>query len=155
MTDQKWARRPKEALDGFYVPFAQRARIYNSADESIGTGGSPTLVTFNNNRYDIGGLSNANGFTIVTEGHYLFGASVRWAANATGQRVLYLQVNSTYVAIVSQLATGGSPTDQCISAQYACSAGDTVRLYAYQDSGGALNITAATAYSPEFWVQSI
>jgi hypothetical protein len=133
---------------------SHRARIYNSGNVSIGTGGSPTNVTWNNNRYDPSGISTANGFTIATAGVYRIGANIRWAANATGQRVLYLQVNSsTYIAIASQQAvTGGNPTDMSIVTEYALSAGDTVRLQAFQDSGGALNITAAGNYSPEFWI---
>lgn len=137
------------------VPFTHiRARIYNSANESIGTGGSPTTVTWNSNRYDPQSIGGANGFTIVTPGAYHVGAGVRWAANATGQRVIYIILNNTtFLKINSQQAvTGGNPTDMGIETVYEFVAGDTVRLQAFQDSGGPLNITAAGNYSPEFWI---
>lgn len=131
-----------------------RARIYNSTNESIGTGGSPTTVTWNSNHYDPTNIGDANGFTIVTPGAYHVGAGVRWAANATGQRVIYIILNgATFLRINSQQAvTGGNPTDMGIETVYEFVAGDTVRLQAFQDSGGPLNITAAGNYSPEFWI---
>lgn len=149
---EKLMRRPRAEVRPL-----QRARIYNSGNISIGTGGSPTTVTWNNNRYDTGGISNVNGFTIVVAGVYRVGANIRWAANATGQRVLYIQLNSsTFIAIASQQAvTGGNPTDMGIVTEYSFAAGDTVRLQAFQDSGGALNITAAGNYSPEFYISAL
>jgi hypothetical protein len=133
-----------------------RARIYNSANESI-PNSTVTTVTWNSNRYDPTNMGDANGYTIVTPGAYHVGAGVRWAANATGQRVLYIILNgATFLKINAQQAvTGGNPTDMGVETVYEFVAGDTVRLQAFQDSGGALNITAAGNYSPEMWISRI
>jgi hypothetical protein len=157
MSDIRWQRDMTRRMDQTQVkevPFAGLyARIYNSANESIANN-TVTTVTWNSNRYDVHGISNVNGFTIVTGGVYRVGAGVRWAANATGQRVLYIILNGvTFLKINAQQAIiGGNPTDMGIETEYAFVAGDTVRLQAFQDSGGALNITAAGNYSPEMWI---
>jgi hypothetical protein len=79
-----------------------RARIYNSVNESI-SNSTVTTVTWNSNRYDPTNIGDANGYTIVTPGAYHVGAGVRWAANATGQRVLYIILNgATFLKINAQ-----------------------------------------------------
>ena len=132
------------------------ARIYNSADETLSTSATITTVTFNSNRYDAGGISSSDRFTIATPGVYRIGANVRFASNATGQRVLYLRINGgTYIAITTQPAISGGPTDCTIVTEYALVATDYVQLQALQSSGGALNITAAGNYTPEFWISLV
>jgi hypothetical protein len=157
MIDQRDLQRRMGQTEVKEVRRSIRARIYNSSNESIASGGSPTTVTFNSNRYDPTAIGGANGFTIAYAGVYRIGAGVRWAANATGQRVLYLLLNgATFIRINGQAAiAGGNPTDMGIEAEYQFAAGDTISLQAFQDSGGALNITAAGNYSPEMWIASI
>jgi hypothetical protein len=133
-----------------------RARIYNTGNQTLTTG-IVTQLTWTSNRYDVGGLSNANGFTIVTAGWYHVGASVRWETNPNGQRFLFLYLDgATIIRINSQSpVTAGYATDMGIETEYYFAAGATVRLHAFQDSGGNLDILAAGNYSPEFWISAL
>lgn len=151
---QGLAKRLVEPLRSYFAPHGVRSRVYNSNNQTLTTG-VVTTVIYNNNRYDIGGLSNANGFTLIKAGYYRFGGAVRYAANSTGQRVLYLVVSGVLVAIDSRAAVTGNPTDMTIETEYLCAAGDTVRMQAYQDSGGNLNLTSAGSYSQEFWISEL
>jgi hypothetical protein len=67
-------------------------------------------------------------------------ASVGFAANATGQRVLWLLINGTRIDRAGIAAAGaGEPTVASLSGTYAVNPGDYIELQAYQNSGGALN----------------
>lgn len=139
------------------VPRLIAARIYSTVNITLTTG-VVTNITFNNNRLDTDGISNANGFTITRTGVYAFWAGGRFAANATGERVLYIQVNgATYIGIKGQMAiTTGNPTDvQVVSTDYPLSVGDTVRLQGFQNSGGNLNLLSGGNYSIEFGMHMV
>lgn len=147
---EELARQPRAEVGGI------GARIYNTVDETLATSGAIATVTFNSNRYDTGSLSSSDRFTISQAGVYRVGANVRFASNATGQRVLYLRLNGgTYIAITTQPAISGGPTDCVIVTEYSFAASDYVQLQALQSSGGSLNITAAGNYSPEFWIGKV
>jgi len=137
------------------------ARVYNSATISHATSGANQTLTFNSERYDDADyhstVSNTSRLTVPQPGRYLVGGCVAFAANATGVRALTLRVNNTSsFAIQNTIAlTGGNATILQVEAVYELAAGDYVELLAYQDSGAALNLTAAGNYAPEFWISRL
>jgi len=135
---------------------APSARVYNSANISVANF-SHQYLTFNSERFDNDSIhstsSNTDRLTAPSAGVYLIQAHVRFASNATGTRALRLQVNgSTLIALRSQaaVAAGYGQTELEISTTYKLAANDYVRVSAFQDSGGALNVEAGGNFSPEF-----
>lgn len=131
-------------------------RVYNSAAISL-THNTDAALTFNSERYDVGGChstaSNTSRITIPAGegGKYLLTGHVEFASNATGDRQLSFRLNGTTVLAAQRVgANGSSVTILSLSTVYALAAGDYVELWALQSSGGALNATASGNYSPEF-----
>lgn len=130
-------------------------RVYNDADISVGNGAFEAL-TFNSEYFDTDGMhstvSDTSRITLVTAGTYLVGGNVYFNANATGIRRIQIQLNGATVIAYSAMDIDSSTAHiMTVSTIYAFSANDYVELYAYQNSGGALDVKAATAYSPVFW----
>jgi hypothetical protein len=136
-------------------------RVYNSANLAIATA-TWTTVTFNSERYDVGGLhsttTNTGRLTIPTGGAgvYNFFGQVRFATNATGIRAVRLLLNgATPIAQRNNNATSTDPCHLGITCDYKLAAADYVELQVYQSSGGLLNVELASAESPEYgchWV---
>jgi len=134
-------------------------RAYNNANLAWGTG-VDTVVTLNSERFDNAAMhstsSNTSRGTVPAggAGKYLFGSLVEFAANVTGGRGCHIKMNgTTYIAkSVVQGSTGaGDTTSMTVTSSYALIAADYVEMWAYQSSGGFLNINSASAYSPELW----
>lgn len=132
-------------------------RVYNNAAVSI-PDATRTAITFNSERVDVGGMhstvSNTSRITIPSgaDGWYSIGGCIEFASvNTTGIREGDILLNgSTLIAI--QQVPGFVQVQQCNpSCYYQLVAGDYVELTAFQSSGGALNVDASSAYSPEFW----
>jgi hypothetical protein len=156
---EDWAavNRVVDALRDAVSPPLPQARVFNSANISIPTG-TVTALTFNSERYDNGGLhstsANTGRLTAPITGLYVIGGNVRFAANATGIRNALIRLNgTTFIATDTRQATGGgNATDLPLETQYQLTAGDFLELVVFQDSGGALNVTAGANFSPEFWM---
>jgi len=138
------------------VRYVGGARVYNNANITMTTGVAAAL-TFNTERYDDSAFHstsvNTSRMTIPVAGKYLIGGTVRFAANTTGQRNIYLQVNgATIIASVDLDATAALTFDIDIVTAYSFAAADYIELFAFQNSGGNLNVTSAGNLSPEFWV---
>lgn len=138
---------------------APHCRVYNSANISIAVSGTPQALTFDSERYDVGGChstsTNTGRITIPSGagGKWHFGCNVSFAANATGVRQVYMRLNgTTTIAFSNDPALGsGDVSIHNLSCDYAVSAGDYVEVVCNQTSGGALNVLLAANYSPEFW----
>ena len=133
------------------------ARVYNSAAESI-PDGTVTLLTFDSERYDNGGLhstvTNTGRLTAVKAGKYLITAHVEFATNATGYRGVILVLNAaTQIAYLDLPAVSGAPTELSISTLYHLAASDYVTVWVQQNSGGALDVANNPNWSPEFAMQ--
>jgi len=139
---------------------APTCRVFHSANQSC-TNGTLTTLLFDSERYDPAGChsttTNTERITVPTGagGKWAFGATVSFAANATGQRQVRILLNGSTVLAedIRDAAAGGEVTSITVSGQYALSAGDYLTVVARQTSGGALNVSAASAYSPEFWAE--
>lgn len=131
-------------------------RVYNSTALSIANV-TVVALTFDSERYDVGGLhstsTNTGRITIVTAGKYLVSAAVRWATFAGNTvRAVSIQLNGTTV-IGEDVSFSAGESGTCIATVYALAAADYLEVVVYQDTGGALNVAASPAGSPEFAVQ--
>lgn len=140
------------------------ARVYNNANISIG-GGAWTALTFNSEYWDTHDNAastfhntgaNTDRLTIPAGrgGYYLVGASVEFAANATGKRGIRLvhSVGATVFATSLEDATPTGVHALTITSLWSLAAAEYVTCEAFQDSGGALNANRSADYSPEFWI---
>lgn len=133
------------------------ARVYNNADQTIPNAAS-TILTFNSERYDNGGLhstaSNTSRLTAQRAGVYLITATAEFDFHATGVRSLAILQNAfTYLAIEMRNACTAAPERMTITTLFHLAANDYVELEAYQNSGGDLDVPSAAASSPEFAMQ--
>lgn len=140
-----------------YLVDGSGARVYNNASISVANA-TLTALTFNNERYDTDTYhstsSNTSRLTAPAPGLYRISGVVRFAANATGDRRVAIQLNgSTIIAYnIVNAVSGGGVTILTISTDYQLTTSDYVELMAYQASGGALNVDTSINYSPEFMI---
>jgi len=133
------------------------ARVYNSANETI-TDALLTLLTYDSERYDNGGLhstvTNTERLTAVKAGKYSISACVQWAYNSTGTRGLYVQSSAAGLIVGDHRPTSaaGNPI-QNVSTIFHLAAGDWVQVLVYQSSGGNLPVIVDGSFSPEFAMQ--
>lgn len=135
-------------------------RAYNSANISITTSAVAQAVTLNSERFDNAAMhstvTNTSRMTIPTDGggKYLMGSGAQFASSAAGTyRYSYFQINATTIVGggISTPSAGYNPL-VTLATVYSMAAADYAEMWVQQDSGGALNLLASSAYSPEFWV---
>ena len=131
------------------------ARVYNSANISINDS-TTTALTFDTERFDTDAIhstsSNMGRLTCTQAGKYMITAHVRYATNSTGTRQTAIRLNGTTNIAVDTRA-GNTSSNICqvnITTIYNLAVGDYVEATAFQNSGGALNVEASSANSPEF-----
>lgn len=81
-------------------------------------------------------------------GIYVINATVIWDINSTGRRALVIRLNGSNRWAASQPADPSSTTDQTITTIYELAKDDLIELACLQSSGGALNLTSVSPYSP-------
>jgi hypothetical protein len=121
---------------------------------------SVTNVVLDAETFDTANLhsttTNNHLLTAPVAGVYQINGNIRWASNNTGSRFLDISVTGGgRVASVYMTANQGHPTDQSVSVLYALSAGQSVFLEAFQDSGGALALDKGGTDDPNLsmaWV---
>lgn len=150
-----------EAFDTFDAVFGAivGARVYHNANQSI-SNTTITALAFNSERFDTDTThdtsSNNSRLTCKTAGKYQITGQVRWASNATGIRLVFLRVNgSDSIAAVSRLSTGTVNDDLNVTTVWSLAVNDYVEVCVYQDSGGSLNVTVASNFSPEFMMHRV
>jgi len=82
-------------------------------------------------------------FTAPIVGTYVVSLWASWAANATGERKIWLVKNGSATVASSEeqpVQESGKYTSQNATAIVRLAASDTVQFHAYQDSGGTLNL---------------
>jgi hypothetical protein len=112
-----------------------------------------TTLSFDSEQYDTDGyhdnVTNNSRLTIPSgkNGYYSVTGLVRFAASATGERIVILYKNGSEVAYLSSSdGTTNNPTVLSISYTLNLVATDFIRLDVYQTSGGSLNIQEATFF---------
>jgi hypothetical protein len=149
------------------------ARVYLINDFAVAPA-TDTQISFDVARWDDGqptawwSNSSPDVLTAPYSGRFIVGASVCWDGNTTGNRLAYISANGSgppgifAVSLVSASVTTGdgilasySPY-HAFSGEMTLSAGDTVSLNVYQDSGASRTIhgtnSTGKAFGCEFWV---
>lgn len=133
------------------------ARVYNGANISIANA-TLTALTFNSERYDTDAIhdtaSNTSRLTCKTAGKYLIGGNAAWGSTGTDERRLQIRLNGATL-IASWVGNSGANMNMYVATVYDLAVNDYVELMVYQATGGAINVTAAGNYSPEFWMHRI
>ena len=135
------------------------ARVYNDAAITL-TDNVTKFLTFNQERYDTDTIhstsSNTDRLTATTAGKYLIIGNIEFVSNATGRRNLAIELNATtFIAEMEWDTNQNAITRVSICTIYDLSATDYVRLRAFQNSGGNLNVNSLGNSSPEFMMQKI
>jgi hypothetical protein len=131
------------------------ARVYRTTNLSL-THDTQTVITFDAERWDNDSMhstgSNTERLVATTSGVYNIYANVRFAANSTGIRQIALVESGSTLTIAREsiLNAGSSVIDLTIQTEWKFTAGQYVRLFGYQNSGGALNLEALATSSLEF-----
>lgn len=133
------------------------ALAYNSADIALATA-TMTALTFNGERFDRSPgteihstSSNTDRLTAPIDGTYALVGGAEFAANATGERMLEIELNgSLAIARTRFVPSDGNPCNLHVFAVYDLLATQYARLRAYQASGGSLNVAAQSNWSPWF-----
>lgn len=129
--------------------------LRRGTNQSIPDNGAYTTIAFDtpSSTANPAGMWSAGSPSRVTApwtGWYDCKGAAEFAANASGRRVLGLRVNGVDppVRVASQTSgSGTNPIHLQAAATLYLGAGDYVELAAFQNSGGALNVTASS-FSP-------
>jgi hypothetical protein len=146
---------PVDQVLGFNVA-RSAVRVYSNAAISV-PNITATALTFNAEATDTDTIhdtgANTSRLVCRTAGKYLAWGNVEWATGAGNVRSLGIVFNGTTVvgSDVRGPVAGGNITTQTVTSNVLdLVVGDYIELVAYQDSGGALNVNYAGAYSPQF-----
>lgn len=112
-------------------------------DGSNGSGGGTSETHDPSNLHS--NSSNNTRITVTAKGIYLIGGFCNFAANTSGdERYISIVLNGSEYIQQSHMSTPASATVRLSTTVAALlQIGDYVEIKAYQDSGGALNVTAA------------
>jgi hypothetical protein len=131
-------------------------RVTHSTNQSISSG-TINILAFNSERYDTHNMhdnaTNNSRLTCKVAGKYIATANVRFAANAAGDRIVGIRLNSASAHAlmrVSATAGGAETTVSVISPPLDLSVNDYLEVYVVQYSGVTLDVTKISDYSPEF-----
>ena len=131
------------------------ARAFHNAAQSVANNTVSTLA-FNSERYDTDTIhdnsTNSERLTCKTAGKYGIWVNIRWASNATGVRDLSLVLSAgpTTIANVNQDSNDTGVHSMSLYTEYVMAVNEYVTVAVFQDSGGALNVDSASAFTPEF-----
>jgi hypothetical protein len=150
------------SVDAAKVGTIPGARVRRTAAQQVANNAT-LIVSYDAIDFNVGDVYNAAQPTRMTApiaGRYLIVATARWQNNDQGRRTIALEVNGTAAQIarsnVSAYFQGGAnplQPEQTAQAVYKLNAGDYVEVWAYQDSGGALNLLSAIDNGVTFSMQ--
>lgn len=133
--------------------------VTNSADQGVNDS-TPTALAFDTETFDATNMHSTGGnsgrITFTTPGVYQVGGNARFAQNNTGYRQLQIELNGTTPIASSNdtvFVTTGS--DVAVSTLVKVAAADYIRLIAFQNSGGSLNVSNVGVWSPQFWAHFV
>ena len=142
-TGLKWATPATSSFVG--------ASAYRNASQTI-SNATETALTFNSENYDTNAfhddVTNTTRMTVPAgkAGKYLITANTTFTNNSTGQRIVYVYVNTTMVHTSGPAIGGSASIDLGLTTSYVANlaVADYVELKAYQNSGGSLAIFGNT-----------
>lgn len=155
-----WIGTYVRGADGLRIPFSTMAvRVYNSVNIATATGVFK-LLTFDTERYDTDSMhstvSNTDRLTANKAGYYLATLGVEFAANATGDRAVLINHNTAGSIGLQRVPAATATTVLNVTVEWKMAAGDYLTAFAWQTSGGALNVLKAAggaSWSPEFMMR--
>src|SRR5262245_56051415 len=135
-------------------------RVYNSAAQSI-PNTTVAVIAFNSEVYDQAAgaaathhdiATNTSRLTCLYAGLYLITGQIRWAGAAGGTvREVFIQHSALgRIVDINIPPNGANAVDNNPTTIAAMNVNDYVEMYAYQDSGAALNTQVGANYSPHF-----
>lgn len=139
------------------IQVAQAARIYRTTNQSV-TNSTLTAFAPDTADFDSGSpatfWSNANPtrLTVPQAGKYTVGCSMLWDSSTTGNRSVYVVKNGvtgTRLAGEQMIANAGGVLN--LATTLNLTSGDYVEFYAFQNSGGSVNVTATEQIS-QMWI---
>lgn len=137
-----WGDQVRDNLEFLIDPPA--CSVYHNTTQSV-SNDTITAMSANSENYDNNSMhstsSNTSRVTIQTAGRYQFTGTLKFAANATGNR--YLQFRKNGSTIYSGLGGINSGAEIQLSAtrSLVLSVGDYIEVMGYQNSGGSLAVT--------------
>jgi hypothetical protein len=138
-------------MNGLRTNFEEVAKpphiqAYNTSNQSIPNGATTQLSL--QASYSVSDITLSGSLlTIVETGVYLAVVNIRWAANATGFRVIRLLVDSVLLEEGQVGPVDASWTRQSFAYPFSVSAAQNVKIELYQNSGGSLNCLAGSKVS--------
>ena len=137
---------------------ASGARVYNNANLAL-TSGVATALTFNTERWDDATYhdtgSNTGRLTVSSAGRYLIGAHVQVTSAGSTTGYVYIRQGGTTIVAVQNLDVGNGELFASISTVWDCTAGTEYFEFLVLVSAASKNAIAASAYSPEFWIEKL
>jgi hypothetical protein len=134
------------------------ARVRNTTNETTSSG-SWTALTFNVADFNVSGVYDAgqtDRLTAPVAGKYLITLNVGWEANAVGVRSVNIFSGGAPVAYETRPAMSDATFaggQQEVVTMCHLEAGQTVRAYVWQSSGGALYVRGGVTWSPVLTMQ--
>jgi predicted flavoprotein YhiN len=133
--------------------------LTKSANQSVNNT-TATAITFDTELKDTNAFhdnsTNTSRITIPSgkAGFYLISGQINFASNSTGVRDGAIYKNGTVMTQVFVLgAANGGWTGASVSQIQELAVADYIELFAYQNSGGALNVNGGSTYGAAFQVQ--
>lgn len=133
-----------------------RCKLQSSAVQGI-SNSSVSIISFDSEFYDVGALHsptfNISRITVPGDGNtgaWHLVAEIEFAANATGRREVYITKNGNIIAAARSIAfsAGGfGPRIQVTAIDSDPAVGDFYDVRVFQDSGGALNVSAGSTFA--------
>ncbi len=134
---------PGDLDTGSGTGFPRISSRTRTATQTLTTSGTAYAVDYNGASPIADGITyNGSAEWVITRaGRYIAAASAGFTANATGTRVLQLQVNGTAVDLDRAFGTASGISVCKVGKPLKLAVGDLVRVVATQSSGGSLTIT--------------
>ena len=139
------------------IQTAQAARIYRTTNQAVG---NSTLVALSPDTADFDSgspstfwsIANPTRLTAPQAGKYTVGCSILWDSSTTGNRSVYVVKNGvtgTRLAGEQMIANASGVLN--LATTLNLTSGDYVEFYAFQNSGGSVNIVATEQIS-QMWI---
>lgn len=103
-----------------------------------------TQVSFTTEEYDAGADLSATTFTAPDTDYYHIDCGLAWSSNASNSRYMILKKNGSATDTKIETTSAGNSFYQSISRDIFLTSGDTIDLYARQNSGGNLSFDGSS-----------
>lgn len=129
------------------IPSKPRIKLVATTTKTIPTATVTTVNTWSqtDNTGGVFTLGSSQNVTVSKTGRYNLSVAMTWAANATGVRQVRILIDSVlFYAVMLQPGANLTFQQELVRTDISLSAGNALRVDVYQNSGGDLNVGAAT-----------